>query len=117
LSEEFESEHYARMEHALQLFTNVRAWWVLCAALASKFPTEAEWENADVHPVIQEALDSLSTVIGDINRETEDTATLDPDNKIAISEQHFDRALESLIELGEFLEVAPEDILMVLMNG
>lgn len=117
MSDEFDAEHYARMENSLRVLTNVRAAFILGAALAQRFPTELDWNNADQHVVVQEALDALSTVVGDINKAQEDEAILDPENMLQISDQHYDRALEALLELAEFLGCPPEDILTVLMNG
>lgn len=112
----FDQEHDERLEEMLRTMTTARCTFIVGAALASKYPTDHDWEQALNSSVVLEALLALIQVWSDIES-TSNEEYLSPDAVLEISEQHYDRAIEALSELADHAQVSPDDLLMILING
>lgn len=113
-SEEFDAEHDGRIEHYLQYLTRLRCAAIVAFSLAAKYPTAASWEEAMNSQVLLDALSSFSNVLADVEQDSKSQEFLDPEKTLDFSEQQYDRALDSLTELCEMLDIEPEDLLSVL---
>lgn len=80
-------------------------------ALAERFPTEAEWEAEMEKPEIQENLEAVAQVLGDVQLDLDDAT---PEKVLSSVENHYDRVQEALGPLCDRYGIAQEDLLVVM---
>ena len=81
--------------------------------LAEKYPTEADWEAEMASKDMQETLEAVSQIFGDIHG---DLDAADATNVLQTVENHYGRVQEALEPLAERYGIASEDLLVVLAS-
>lgn len=95
----------------------LRASWLVAKRLAEIAPTEHLWEDFQQDPLYLQTLEELADVIEDIRASVSFEEVPTPDEVSLAVQQHYQRGLECVAVLGERLDVAPEDLLTVLVQS
>lgn len=97
----------------LSFLSYLRSAFIVGAALASKFPTEDEWQEAITDQEFIDAIAYTMEARREIVAEAEESKVETVEELQQILEPHYDRMLGGLEDLAEELDVSVEDLLYI----